>query len=97
MKELTLSSNKIFELGEYIAKFLLDNGLDRENDLVIKVSKEWLKKIDEDLYYRNKPKGEEFVPSDNDVVVKFENLNIIFTVEEKTEEPAAVTDEETQA
>ena len=48
--------------------------------------KEWLKKIDEDLYYRNKPKGEEFVPSDNDVVVKFENLNIIFTVEEKTEE-----------
>jgi hypothetical protein len=86
MKELTLSSNKIFELGEYIAKFLLDNGLDKENDLVIKVSKEWLKKIDEDLYYRNKPKGEEFVPSDNDVVVKFENLNIIFTVEEKTEE-----------
>ena len=86
MKELTLNSNKIFELGEYIAKFLLDNGLDKENDLVIKVSKEWLKKIDEDLYYRNKPKGEEFVPSDNDVVVKFENLNIIFTVEEKTEE-----------
>ena len=39
MKELTLSSNKIFELGEYIAKFLLDNGLDKENDLVIKVSK----------------------------------------------------------
>ena len=86
MKELTLSSNKIFELGEYIAKFLLDNGLDQENDLVIKVSKEELKKIDEDLYYRNKPEGKEFIPSDNDVVVKFENLNIIFTVEEKPEE-----------
>ena len=73
---------KIFELGEYIAKFLTENGLIKENDLVIKVTKEELKKIDEDLYYRNKPEGKEFTPSDNDVVVKFENLNIIFTVEE---------------
>ena len=84
--ELTLNSIKIYELGEYIAKFLNENGLNQENDLVIKVDKPQLKKIDEDLYYRNKPKGEEFVPSDNDVVVKFENLNIIFTVEEETEE-----------
>jgi hypothetical protein len=83
--ELSLNSMKIFELGEYIAKFLNDNGLTKENDLVIKVSKEELKKIDEDLYYRNKPEGKEFIPSDNDVVVKFENLNIIFTVEEKPE------------
>jgi len=84
--ELTLNSIKIFELGEYIAKFLNDNGLRKENDLVIKVSKEELNKIDEDLYYRNKPDGKEFTPSDNDVIVKFENLNIIFTVEEKSEE-----------
>ena len=84
--ELTLNSMKIFELGEYIAKFLNDNGLSKENDLVIKVDKTQLKKIDEDLYYRNKPKGEEFIPSDNDVIVKFENLNIIFTTEEETEE-----------
>ena len=80
--ELTLNSMKIFGLGEYIAKFLTENGLVKENDLVIKVTKEELKKIDEDLYYRNKPEGKEFTPSDNDVVVKFENLNIIFTVEE---------------
>ena len=73
---------KIFELGEYIAKFLTENGLVKENDLVIKVTKEELKKIDEDLYYRNKPEGKEFTPSDNDMVVKFEHLNIIFTVEE---------------
>jgi hypothetical protein len=73
---------KIFELGEYIAKFLNENGLRKENDLVIKVTKEELNKIDEDLYYRNKPEGKEFTPSDNDLIVKFENLNIIFTVEE---------------
>jgi len=84
--ELSLSSNKIFELGDYISKFLLDNGLSNENDLVVKVTKEQLKKIDEDLYYRNKPEGKEFTPSDNDVIVKFENLNIIFTVEEEQRE-----------
>ena len=83
--ELTLNSMKIYELGEHISKFLNENGLSKENDLVVKVDKIQLKKIDEDLYYRNKPKGEEFVPSDNDVVVKFENLNIIFAVEEETE------------
>jgi hypothetical protein len=84
--ELKLNSMKIFELGEYITKFLAENGLTKENDLVIKVTKDELKKIDEDLYYRNKPKGEDFIPSDNDVIVKFENLNIIFTVEEEKRE-----------
>ena len=79
--ELTLNSIKIYELGEYISKYLSDNGLSNDNSLVIGVSKEGLKKIDEDLYYRNKPEGKEFTPSDTDVVVKFENLNIIFTSE----------------
>ena len=83
--EITLNSIKIYELGEYIAKFLNENGLHKENDLVINVTKDELRKIDEDLYYRNKPEGKEFVPSDNDIIVKFDNLNIIFTYEEEIE------------
>lgn len=81
MSDITLNSSKIYELGNYVTRFLSENGVNTENDLVIKVSNEELRKIDEDLYYRNKPEGEEFVPSDNDLIVKFENLNIIFTVE----------------
>ena len=81
--ELTLNSIKIYELGEYISKYLNDNGLTQENDLVVNVTKEQLRKIDEDLYYRNKPEGQEFTPSDTDVVVKFENLNMIFTSEKE--------------
>lgn len=84
--EIQLNSSKIFELGDYVARFLYDNGATKENDLVITVTKEELRKIDEDLYYRNKPEGEEFVPSDNDIIVKFENLNIVFTVEETKKE-----------
>ena len=83
--ELTLNSIKIYELGEYISKYLNDNGLAQENDLVVNVTKEQLRKIDEDLYYRNKPEGQEFTPSDTDVVVKFENLNMIFTSEKEQE------------
>jgi len=83
--ELTLNSIKIYELGEYISKYLNDNGLSQENDLVVNVTKEQLRKIDEDLYYRNKPEGQEFTPSDTDVVVKFENLNMIFTSEKEQE------------
>ena len=83
--ELTLNSIKIYELGEYISKYLNDNGLTQENDLVVNVTKEQLRKIDEDLYYRNKPEGQEFTPSDTDVIVKFENLNMIFTSEKEQE------------
>ena len=83
--ELTLNSIKIYELGEYISKYLNGNGLSQENDLVVNVTKEQLRKIDEDLYYRNKPEGQEFTPSDTDVVVKFENLNMIFTSEKEQE------------
>jgi hypothetical protein len=83
--ELTLNSIKIYELGEYISKYLNDNGLNKENDLAVNVTKEQLRKIDEDLYYRNKPEGQEFTPSDTDVVVKFENLNMIFTSEKEQE------------
>lgn len=80
-----LSSNKIFELGEYITKFLRENGVEKESDLLIRVDKSDLKKIDEDLYYRNKPEGEEFTPSDENVIVNFENFNIVFAIEGETE------------
>lgn len=83
-----LSSNKIFELGEYITKYLKENGVEKESDLLIRVDKSDLKKIDEDLYYRNKPEGEEFTPSDENVIVNFENFNIVFAVEEETEDGA---------
>lgn len=83
-----LSSSKIFELGEYITKYLRENGIERQSDLLIRVDKSDLKKIDEDLYYRNKPEGEEFTPSDENVIVNFENFNIVFAVEEETEDGA---------
>ena len=67
MMDLKLNTMKIHELGEHISKFLDENGLSKENSLVISVSKNEIRKIDEDLYYRKVEKlelnyfGEKFI------------------------------------
>ena len=86
--ELKLNSYEIFELGEMIDSKLHENGINEKSVLTIYVNSEELNKIDEDLYYRNKPEGEEFTPSDENVIVNFENFNIVFAVEEETEDGA---------
>lgn len=80
MAEFKFATNKIFELGDYISKFLNDNGVIKDNKLIVKVSDTDLRRIDEDLFYRNKTEGE-FTPSDREVEVKFKNLCIIFSKE----------------
>ena len=81
MAELKLNANKIFELAEYISKFLHDNGIDGNKELKIEVTKDELRKIDEDLYYRNRPDDKEgFEPSDKEVVVNYHNLVLKFVL-----------------
>lgn len=81
MAELKLNANKIFELAEYVSKFLHDNGIDGNKELKIEVTKDELTKIDEDLYYRNKPDDkDEFEPSDKEVVVNYHNLVLRFVL-----------------
>ena len=66
--ELKLNSYKIFELGDYISKFLHENGINTKNVLT---------KIDEDLYYRENSNGKDFIPSDDEIRISFPNTNII--------------------
>lgn len=88
MAELKLNTNKIFELADYISRFLHENGINGEKELKVYVSKDELRKIDEDLFYRNKSSEEEhFEPSSNEVVVNYHNFVlkfILFKNEEKT-------------
>lgn len=74
--ELTLNSYKIFEIGEDISKRLHESGITKESKLVINVTNDELRKIDEDLYYRNNPNGTDYVPSDGELLVTFDNLII---------------------
>ena len=74
--ELTLNSYKIFEIGEDISKRLHECGITKKSKLAINVTNDELRKIDEDLYYRNNPNGTDYVPSDGELLVTFDNLII---------------------
>lgn len=74
--ELKLNAFELFELGEKLDKRLHDDGISEKSILELKVSTDELKKIDEDLFYRNNPKDTEYIPSEGEVLVNFKNLTI---------------------
>lgn len=75
---IKLDTFKIFELASHVDKTLVANGAVRGGELVVYVSGEELRKIDEDLFYRNNEKDDEFVPSEGEVYVTCNKLKIIF-------------------
>lgn len=77
--DLKLTAYNIYELGKVISEKLRADGVySSGNTLSITVDNESFSKIDEDLFYRlnEKKDGNEFVPSDNVIIVKFDNLTI---------------------
>ena len=68
----------IFELGQYISSKLKEDGITIQSELSVYVTSEEFKKIDEDLYYRNrKDESQEFIPSEGEIVINFELVKII--------------------
>ena len=68
----------IFELGQFISSKLKENGVTIQSELTVYVTSEELKKIDEDLYYRNrKDESQEFIPSEGEIDINFELVKII--------------------
>ena len=58
----------IFELGQFISSKLKEDGITIQSELIVYVTSEEFKKIDEDLYYRNrKDESQEFIPSDGEI------------------------------
>ena len=68
----------IFELGQFISSKLKENGVTIQSELIVYVTSEEFKKIDEDLYYRNrKDESQEFIPSEGEIDINFELVKII--------------------
>ena len=80
----TLGFDKIYEIGSYLDKRLLIEGIDNSKLDIYVNNKEELKKIDEDLYYRQHPNGTDFKPSDDMITINFEH--VIFNISAKDEE-----------
>ena len=73
-----LGTLSIFELGQFISEKLRDDGVEEQAILSIYVNEDEFKKVDEDLYYRNRTdEKQEFVPSDGEIIVNFDNVKIL--------------------
>ena len=85
MNEFNLSSMSIFSLGSVLSETLAEYGVKEKADLTIYLNEEEFKMVDEDLFYRNrKDEKDEFIPSEGEIDIAFEGVNI--TVKKKSGE-----------
>ena len=76
--EFKFGTMSIFELGQFISSKLKEDGITIQSELIVYVTSEEFKKIDEDLYYRNrKDESQEFIPSEVEIDINFELVKII--------------------
>ena len=76
--EFKFGSMSIVELGDIISEKLAEDGVTEKSELIVYVNNDEFKKIDEDLFYRTrKDENTEFVPSEGEIDVNFEGVNII--------------------
>lgn len=76
--EFKFGTMSIFELGQFISSRLKEDGVTMQSELTVYVTSEEFKKIDEDLYYRNrKDESQEFIPSEGEIDINFELVKII--------------------
>lgn len=76
--EFKFGTMSIFELGQFISSKLKEDGITIQSELTVYVTSEEFKKIDEDLYYRNrKNESQEFIPSEGEIDINFELVKII--------------------
>jgi hypothetical protein len=75
----------IFSLGSVLSETLAEYGVKEKADLIIYLNDDEFKMVDEDLFYRNrKDEKEEFIPSEGEIDITFEGVNI--TIKKKSGE-----------
>ena len=78
MEDFKFGTASIFELGQMISSKLNDDGVTQQSELYIYLNDEEFKKVDEDLFYRNRQdESQEFIPSDGEIDINFDNVKII--------------------
>ena len=83
-EDFKFGTSSIFELGQVISSKLNDDGIKQQSELYIYLNEEEFKKVDEDLFYRNRQdESQEFIPSDGEIDVNFDNVKIIIREKNK--------------
>ena len=76
-EEFNLGFINILELGNIVSEKLLECGVGSKSDLIIYLNTEEFKRVDEDLFYRNrKDESETFIPSDGEIDINFSGVKI---------------------
>ena len=74
---VTLTTNERVRIGSFLSESFTKNKAIESNELKITVDEESFRKIDEDLFYRNRTDDkQEFRPSDREIIVNFPNIRI---------------------
>jgi hypothetical protein len=83
--EFKLGTFNLFEIGEWLSNKLHECNFNENTELVFHLKEEEFKLLDEDLFYRMRQNEEqEFIPSENEIILKFNELKII--IKKKVEE-----------
>lgn len=85
--EFNFGTNNIVELGTLITNDLKRYGIKEKAELTIYLGEEEFKKVDEDLFYRNRTdENEKFIPSDGETIINFEGVKILIIEKESADE-----------
>jgi hypothetical protein len=76
MSNVMLDKNTLIMLGNTVSEMLIKAKVKEESVLHIKVDEYSFKKIDEDLFYRDEDNKKDFLPSEDNIQLKFNNLLI---------------------
>jgi hypothetical protein len=73
-----LGTTSLFNIGDIISKNLNENGVEDISEFYIYLDEKHFRRVDEDLFYRMREnKEEEFIPSENEIILNFEKVKII--------------------
>lgn len=76
--EFNFGTLSIAELGNLLSEELNKYGIKEKAELRIFLDKDEFKKVDEDLFYRNrKDESEEYVPSDGETIINFDMVKMM--------------------
>ena len=78
MEDFKFGTASIFELGQMISSKLNEDGITQQSELYVYLNEEEFRKVDEDLFYRNREdESQEFIPSEGEIDINFDNVKII--------------------
>ena len=76
MTDLLFSIDNITNFLKTVKEELHKLGYDGKTSMELNVKWNDLMKIDEELYYKQNPNGENFIPSKDELNIKYENIDL---------------------